>query len=122
MLLFLIVLLPLDYFILVELLEVSFGLPYYFTFAYFTFIVLIIQFFINGSLKKRPGQFVWTFLGSLGIKMFLSLIILLVMIYTGVENPKVFGINFVTLYMLFSTFSVRHILKAQKASIGQDKE
>ena len=122
LLIFLVIALALDFFIVVEVFKLDFGFTYYFTFVYFTFAVVVIQLFIIRSLRKRPQQFVWTFMACLGIKMFASLILLLLMIYSGVDHPKVFGINFAVLYLLFSTFSVIHILKAQKVSLGKGGE
>ncbi|MEQ9063797.1 MAG: hypothetical protein RIE58_06450 [Vicingaceae bacterium] len=117
-----VLLLPLDYFILDELLNVPFGTVYYFTFFYFVGAVLFIQFYLNSSLKKRPQQFIWSFMGALGLKMFLSLLILLIVIYAGIADPKTYGINYISLYMIFSVFSVIQILKAQRASIPKQED
>ena len=113
---FIIVLLPLDYYIVEEVLKIGFGNPFYFVFAYFSLLVLFIQVYINKSLKKRPQVFIWTFLGAVGLKMFLSLLLLVIFMYAGVNESKTFGVNFICLYLAFSTFSVLQILKAQKAS------
>ena len=115
---FLIIILPLDYFIIEEVLKVEFVNTYYFVLAYFTLLVLFTQVYMNNSLKKRPQVFVWTFLGVVGIKMFLSLMILVIIIYAGVNESKIFGVNFISLYFAFSTFSVLQILKAQRASVN----
>ena len=116
LLVFLIVLLPLDYFVLQEVFNIEFSYKYYFVFGYFTLIVLLIQIYINNSLKKRPQVFIWTFLGALGLKMFLSLLVLVIVMYAGVSEPKIWAVNFVSLYFAFSTFSALQIMKAQKTS------
>lgn len=116
----LIVILPLDYFVIEELLKVEFVNTYYFVLAYFTLLVLFTQVYMINSLKKRPQVFVWTFLGVIGIKMFLSLIILVIIIYTGVNESKIFGVNFISLYFAFSIFSVLQILKAQRTSLNNE--
>lgn len=113
---FLIVLLPIDYFVFEAVLKITFGFSHYFVFAYFTLIVFFVQIYINKSLKKRPQVFIWTFLGALGLKMFLSLLLLVIVMYAGVNEPKVWAVNFVSLYFVFSVFSALQIMKAQKSS------
>ena len=105
-----------------EVLKIEFGYSNYFVFAYFSLIVLFIQVYINKSLKKRPQVFIWTFLGALGLKMFLSLLLLVIVMYAGVHDSKAWAINFISLYFAFSMFSVLQILKAQKRSVENRNE
>ena len=112
----LIILLPLDYFVLQELVKIEFGTKYYVAFAYFTLVVIFIQVYIAKSLKKRPQVFIWTFLGALGFKMFLSLLLLVIVVYAGVSDYKIWAVNFVSLYVAFSAFSAMQIMRAQKTS------
>ena len=118
----LIVVLPIDYYVFEAVLKLEFGFVNYFSLAYFTLLVLVTQFYMVQALKKRPQVFIWTFMGAVGLKMFLSLLLLVIMIYSGVDEPKTFGVNFISLYLIFSTFSVLQILKAQRASMSNESE
>lgn len=114
------ILIPLDYYIIVELLNSSFDIINYLTFVYFILVICIIQISLMKLLKGRPQSFVPGFMGALGIKMFLTLIILTVLIYSGMVDKKVFGINFTLLYFIFTAFSITHVLKAQRSSLEEN--
>ena len=115
----LLILIPLDYYIVVELLNSPFDIINYLSFVYFVLVVCIIQFSMIKVLKGRPQSFVPGFMGALGIKMFLTLIILAVLVYSGMVEKKVFGINFTVLYFIFTSFSITHILRAQRSSMEE---
>ena len=115
------VLLPMNYFIVVELLQSTFDIINYLTFIYFMVLVAIIQILMSRLLKERPQRFVPGFMGALAIKMFLTLTILVIVVYLGLVDKYVFGINFTILYLIFTTFSITHILSVQRSSIEDKK-
>ena len=115
------IVLPLNYYIVVELLKSPFDIINYLTFLYFILLISIIQIMMLRLLKKRPQLFVPGFMGALGLKMFLTLIILAVLVYAGLVDKFVFGINFALLYFIFTTFSIVHILGAQRSPIDDKK-
>ena len=109
-----IVLLPVNYYVQEELLKMDFSSLHYFSFIYFILLVTVIQIFLVRSLRNRPQKFVITFMASMGIKIFLSLMILVVIMYTGLNSSKEFAINFLVLYLVYSGFSIMHMQKVQK--------
>jgi len=109
-----VILLPLNYFVLEELLDTEFKLIHYFVYAYYVIMVFIIQMVMMRALKNRPQRYIISFMSSMGIKIFLSLIILVVIMYTGLESSKPFAINYLILYLVFSAFSIFQMLRAQR--------
>ena len=110
----LLAMIPLNYYILEELIGQTFLPLHYYSYLYFVTLVLVVHFILVRSLKKRPQRFVINFMAVMGIKIFLSLILLVVFIYFFDVNKKVFGINYMILYLVFSSYSIASILKAQK--------
>ena len=104
--------LPLNFFITEELLKMDFSGLHYFIFVYYMLMVFFIQMSMLGALKNRPQKFVIAFMSSMGIKIFASLTLLVIVMYTGLNDTKVFAINFLILYLLFSGFSIYQIQKA----------
>ena len=71
---------------------------------------------IYGSAKEGELS-VWWILGSEILKMFFSLILAAVAIFKFHPEPRVFGLNFFILFILFSTFEIHcliHNLRLQK--------
>ena len=110
------VVLPLNYYVLEELLDLPFSKLHYFVYGYFVFIITLIHIYMVQSLKERPQRFVIAFMASMGIKILISLLLLVVIMYTGINNTKTFAINYLALYFIFSSFSVFHTLKTQKSA------
>lgn len=117
-----ILLIPFNYYVLEELLKLPFGNLQYASFAYFVMVILGIHYKLLGALKKRPQQFVTTFMGLMAIKMFLSIGLMLLMIYAGGADIKSFVVNFVVLYMLYTALEIQYILKAQRAQDDAEKK
>lgn len=114
LLILLTVLVPLNYFLLQAVLKIEFKTINYGVLAYFALLISAVQFSMQNSLKKRPQRFVLNFMAAMGIKMFLSLIFLLILLYFFEVDKKVFGINYLVLYFIFSAYSITNILLAQK--------
>jgi len=109
-----VVLLPINYYVLEELFNIEFTGLYYFSFAYYFIMVFAVHLVMSKALKNRPQNYIVAFMASMGIKMFLSLIILVIILYAEIESSKIFGVNYLLLYMIFSAFSIMEMLKAQK--------
>ena len=109
------IVLPVNYFVMEELLDTPFTALNYFVYIYFIILVTAIQFYMTSSLNKRPQRFVISFMASMGVKIFLSLILLVIIMYSGMNNSKSFAINFMVVYLVFSFFSISHILRVQKS-------
>lgn len=106
------VMLPLNYFILREVLGLDFGTLHYVVYFYFIFIVTTIHLVVYNTLSQKPGRFVIAFIGSMAVKILLSLL-LLVVIMKWFDNSGAAAVNFLLLYLSFSSFSVYNILKEQ---------
>lgn len=119
---FVVLLLSLDYFVIEELFNSTFSGLYYFSFLYFTSLVALIHFALQRSLQERPQKFVIRFMGAMGIKIFLSLMILVIIMYTGMDNSKQFALNYVILYLLYTAFSINRMLRAQRNESAKAKK
>ncbi len=108
------VLLPINFFVLEELLKVEFKPLHYFIYIYYVAMVLVINIVMMRALKNRPQGYIISFMSSMGIKIFLSLMILVVIMYTGLDNSKPFAINYLILYLVYSAFSIFQMLRAQR--------
>ena len=106
------VMLPLNYFILREVLGLDFGTLHYVVYFYFIFIVTTIHLVVYNTLSQKPGRFVIAFIGSMAVKILLSLL-LLVVIMKWFDNSGAAAVYFLLLYLSFSSFSVYNILKEQ---------
>lgn len=107
-------LISVNYFVLEEFFKTDFTALYYGIYIYFYMMITIIHVFMVRALKKRPQQYIIVFMSSMGIKIFLSLIVLVVIMYSGLDKTKTFAINFLILYLLFSSFSIYQMLRAQQ--------
>ena len=117
----LVVLLSVNYFVLVEMLNEKFGILQVIVYCFFLLMVTFIHISMLRALKKRPQQFVIAFMASMGIKIFVSLTLLMIIMYTGINNSNAFAINYLLLYLSFSSFSIYQMLRAQKKISGQVK-
>lgn len=107
-------LISINYFVLEEFFKTDFTALYYSIYVYFYLMITVIHVFMIRALKKRPQQYIIVFMSSMGIKIFLSLIVLVVIMYSGLNKTKTFAINFLILYLLFSSFSIYQMLRAQR--------
>lgn len=108
------VLVSINYFLLQEVFNTTFTSFYYGVYIYFITLVSIVHFIMLDSLKKRAQRYIVVFMASMGIKIFLSLAVLVVIMYSGINNTKVFAINYLMLYLFYSAFSISQMLRAQK--------
>jgi hypothetical protein len=115
------ILVPVNYYVLEELMDMPFTKLHYGVYTYFVLLILAAHLFMARSLQDRPQRFVVVFMASMGIKIFLSLIILVIIMYTGINNSKPFAINYLILYLVFSSFSISQILRLQR-TLAEKKE
>ncbi len=72
--------------------------------------------FLTGALKSNnKNEFTYRFLGSTGIKLFLSLMIILLMAFLHKQTIVPFAIMLMIHYFLFTAFEIIHLLKVLKA-------
>ena len=117
-----VVVLPINYYVVEALLQLDFGSLYYVSYLYYLLLVIAIQLAIIRALNDRPQKFIIVFMSSMGLKIFISLIFLVVVMLSGINDTKAFAINFLLLYLLFSGFSIYQMMKAQKEMAPNEKK
>jgi hypothetical protein len=106
-------LIPFNYFVLEALLSQEFAFPQYLTYAYFAGITLLVQGFLIKSLEERPQKFVINFMAAMGVKIFLSLILLAIHLYFNKDDGKIYAVNFTVLYLAYAALGTYAILRLQ---------
>lgn len=66
------------------------------------------------TAEKKSEAFIRRFLAATVIKLFVYLIFILVFIFGGAQNPKVFLISFLILYLIYTSHEVTAILSYLK--------
>lgn len=69
---------------------------------------------LRGTYLKNPRQFNPLFLASVFIKMFASLIFILVVVWRAREYAAVLLLSFLVIYLVFTIFEIREILRLVK--------
>ena len=117
-----VILLPMNYYVTEALLSLDFDILYYGVYLYYLLLVIGIQVAIIRALRDRPQKFIIVFMSSMGLKIFISLILLVTVMMSGLNNSKAFAINFLILYLVFSGFSIYQMQRAQKEISPQEKK
>ena len=84
---------------------------YFILYIYFPVTTILIHFILNKKLDQRPQAFVTAFMGSMSAKLFISLILLLIVIYTNREVRVPFAILFMAMYAVFTILSTSVLFK-----------
>ena len=108
------VLLSFNFFILEELLQHPFTLKNYVSFVYFFAGGFIMFRYLYQSMTDEPEKFVRRFMIAMGIKIFVSLMILVVYLWIYGAGGKVFAVNFLILYLLYSGILFQRLYKGKR--------
>ncbi len=108
------VLLSFNYFILEELLNQPFSLKNYLSFTYFFAGGFVMFRYLFNSMNDDPKKFVTRFMAAMGIKIFVSLMILVIYLWVHEAQGKVFAVNFLILYLLYSGILFQRLYKGKK--------
>ncbi len=87
---------------------------YYFLILYFVVISSYTHYILLKALIFKPNRFLIKFMLTTTIKLFLSIIILIIFIFTNKLEAKIFSLNFVVLYLIYLFFDIFMILKQSK--------
>lgn len=102
---------------------VAWGLQFFFTpveilspnfwlmLVYLYFLTAIVYLLSIFGLKKGPEYGVYAILGGIIIKLLFALSLFLVIVVKSTENQLVLGLNFFSLYLLFTAFEVIVLLR-----------
>lgn len=87
---------------------------YWILYVYFPSITAVIYSVLSSKIDKRPQEFVTYFMGSMSVKLFFSLALLLVVLYTVPEARPDFAVIFMVMYFFYTTLSVIILFKKLK--------
>lgn len=98
--------------------EMQEALPYFYGFLIYFFVLTAgLHAYLAKVLTKNSKRFTTAFMSCLSIKLFLSVFLLLVLIYTNKEMRFSIAIPFIILYFVFTAFEViklrKKVLKKQ---------
>jgi hypothetical protein len=84
---------------------------YIILYVYFPLITLLIHSVLEKQIDRKPQSFVTYFMGSMSVKLFLSLILLLVVLYTTPVVRVPFALLFMAFYLAYTATSVSLLFK-----------
>ncbi len=102
-----------QYFIF-DVLQIPFSNLYYIFYGYLFVITLLIHKLLSSQINKRPQAFVTYFMGAMSVKLFLSLIIMLFVLWFNREIKIQLAVVFMILYLAYTFLSVMTILPKLK--------
>jgi len=94
-----------------NLLSLDWNWVYLILYVYFPAFSLIMHAILTKKIDQRPQAFVTAFMGSMSAKLFISLILLLVVLYTNREIKIPFAILFMIFYAVFTILSTSVLFK-----------
>ena len=83
----------------------------WFVFGFFILATSAVHYRMIVAEKKKPAQFINSYMAVTGIKLFLFLLIILVYCLLNRTNAINFAIGFFVLYFLFSAFEVIALMR-----------
>jgi hypothetical protein len=87
-------------------------------FIFFIVITGTLHYFFIKNMEKKPQQFVTTYLGLTGLKLFIYLIIIVGYFITNKNDAVSFILSFLFFYLAFTAFEVFSLLKSSRAQIN----
>lgn len=102
------------HFMLIQLSEMLWHPLYLLLYVYFPLITSLIHSVLLKQINKRPQLFINYFMASMALKLFLSMILLLVVLYTTPKIRIYFALAFMFMYIIYTTVSVVVIFKKLK--------
>lgn len=79
--------------------------------VYLYFLTAIVYLLSIFGIKKGPEYGVYAILGGIVIKLLFALSLFLVIVVKSSENQLVLGLNFFSIYLLFTAFEVTVLLR-----------
>ncbi|MAC94460.1 MAG: hypothetical protein CMC96_03045 [Flavobacteriales bacterium] len=102
------------HFVAIQLSDLFWHNSYIVLYVYFPLITLLIHSVLLKQINKRPQLFINYFMGSMTIKLFLSMILLLVVLYTQPDVRISFALIFMFMYLVYTALSVVVLFKKLK--------
>jgi hypothetical protein len=85
-------------------------------YLYFPITTLLIHRVLSKKVAGRPQTFVTSFMGSMAAKLFISLILLLVVLYSVPSIKIPFALSFLYLYLLYTSLNTYYIFSQLKGN------
>jgi hypothetical protein len=85
-------------------------------YIYFFITTIIYHYIIVGANKKSSSNFVNAFMAATTIKLFVSLLVLLIYIFTSNYGVVPFVVTFATGYLVYTSFEITVLMKHIKRS------
>ena len=83
----------------------------YYILGFFFVITGLIHYFLLKASAKNPRRFPAYYMGGITLKLFISLIFIVVYAVSNRENAKFFLLAFFAIYLIYTTFETVLILK-----------
>jgi L-asparagine transporter-like permease len=78
---------------------------------YFYVLTLISLMIVERTARKDIDHLSKGFFGAMMLRFFLSIIIVLIVIYVDRENAILFAVNFIIIYLLYLGFEIYYLVK-----------
>lgn len=102
------------HFAVIQLTKLVWHPSYIVLYVYFPLITSLIHSVLLKQINKRPQLFVNYFMGSMTVKLFLSMILLLVVLYSTPTVRISFALIFMLMYLIYTAVSVVVVFKKLK--------
>ena len=83
----------------------------YYILGFFLIITGVIHYFLLKASEKNPRRFPAYYMGGITLKLFVSLIFIVIYAISDRENAKFFLLAFFIIYLIYTTFETVFILK-----------
>ena len=85
----------------------------YYLVYFFTFTTLILHLVLFKLMKRSPRKFITYFMAAVGLKLFIYLAILLILVFSFPNRAVGILAEFFVLYLLFTVYETYFILKVK---------
>lgn len=89
---------------------------------YFYFITLLSLWIIERSAAKDPEKLANGFFTAMMIRLFVSILIAILIIYFDRTNSTIFALNFLILYLLYLGFEIYYLISIVQARLNSEKQ
>jgi hypothetical protein len=79
--------------------------------AFFSISTFVVHLYLSKSAEGDPKAFVGKFMGVTGLKLFLYLIVLIILLLTDRDHVRAIALYFLVMYFLFTVFEVSSLYK-----------
>ncbi len=79
--------------------------------VYFYVLTMISLIIVEKTVKNNINNLSKGFFGAMMLRLFLSVVIAMIIIYIDRESSTIFAINFIILYLLFLVFEIYYLIK-----------